>query len=324
MKPTRVEISYKTIIFTVLFLIALSLLWLIRDIILLFFVCFLLMLSLNPTINRLEKFKIPRTVSIFIIYAIVIAFFSFALAGIIPILVNQTSDLVRDLPSSLQNVQILGLSAVDLSSQFKILETIPADIAKTIVSIFSNIFSGFIILVITFYLLHERRNVDKYSLKFLGAKGQLTVRSVFEQLEARLGHWVNAELLLMTIIGILSYIGYLFLGLPYALPLALIAGLLEIVPNIGPIITTFIAALVGLTVSPFIALMTILWGIVVHQSENNFITPKIMKETVGLNPIITILSIATGAKLAGIGGALLAVPIYLAVETVVKVLSTRK
>jgi len=320
MKPTRVEISYKTIIFTVVFLLALAILWQVRDIILLFFVCFLLMLSLNPTINKLEKIKIPRAVAIFGIYILVIAFLSFTVAGIVPILINQTSELFRVLPSSLQNIQFLGFSAVDLSSQLKILESIPAEIAKTIVSVFSNILSGFVVLVITYYLLQERKNVNKYSLKYLGTKGQSIVQTIFDQLEARLGHWVNAELLLMIIIGVLSYIGYLILGLPYALPLAIIAGLLEIVPNIGPIITSFIAALVGLTVSPLVALLTILLGLIVQQTENNFIAPKIMKETIGLNPIVTILTIITGAKLAGIGGALLAVPIYLTIETVIRVL----
>lgn len=319
MQPQKIEITYKTIVFTTAFLLSLVVLWSIRDIIILLFICFILMLSLNPTITRLEKLRIHRAVAILFIYILVILFFAIALAGIIPILVNQTNDLIRVLPSSLNGVQVFGLSAVDLTSQFKILETIPSDIAKTIFSVFSNIFSGFVILVITFYLLQERKNIDKYSLKFIGPKSQQTISTIINRLEIRLGSWVNGELLLMTIIGVLSYIGYLILGLPYALPVALIAGLLEIVPNIGPIITTIIAALIGFTISPLTALFTVAWGLFVHQAENNLITPKIMKETVGLNPIITIVTIATGAKIGGIGGALLAVPIFLTIETIATV-----
>jgi predicted PurR-regulated permease PerM len=128
----------------------------------------------------------------------------------------------------------------------------------------------------------------------------------------------------MTSIGLLSYFGYLVLGLSYAIPLALIAGLLEIVPNIGPIIATTLAALVGLTISPLTALFAIIWGIVIQQAENNIIVPKVMKATVGLNPIITILTIATGAQLGGVGGALLAVPIYLTLETIISTLYNNK
>jgi predicted PurR-regulated permease PerM len=128
----------------------------------------------------------------------------------------------------------------------------------------------------------------------------------------------------MTTIGVLSYIGYLILGLNYALPLAMIAGILEIVPNIGPILTAVIASLVALTISPFTAVLTILFSLLIQQLENNFITPKVMKEAVGLNPIVTIFTIAMGAKLAGIGGAILAVPIFLTIQSVFKVLTEKK
>ena len=321
MKPQRIEISYKTIIFTVLFLLSLALLWSIREIIILFFVCFVFMEALNPTITAMEKIKIPRPVAIFLIYILIVAIFTFTIAGIVPILVDQTNDLIRVLPSAIQNINIFGLSAIDISSQLKILETVPKDVAMAVVSIFANILTGFVILVVTFYLLLERRDLEKHSLKITGsAKGQLIVAKIINRLESRLGSWVNGEIILMTIIGVLSYLGYLVLGLPYAVPLALIAGLLEIVPNIGPIITTIIAGIVGITISPLTGLLAMVWGLVVHQAENNFITPKIMKETVGLNPIITILTIAVGAKLAGIGGALLAVPVYLTIETITTVL----
>lgn len=320
MQPQKIEITYKTIVFTVAFLLCLALIWSIREILILLFICFIIMLALNPTVTKLEKYKIPRVLAILLIYIFVIAFFGIALAGIIPILINQTSELLKILPSSLENLQLWGFTAVDFSSQFKILETIPADIAQTVISIFSNIFSGFVILVVTFYLLIERKNLKQYSAKFIGLKNQKIVSDTFDHLELRLGSWVKGELLLMTVIGVLSYIGFLFLGLPYALPLALIAAILEIVPNIGPIISTTLAILVGLTVSPLTAMFAGIWGIAIQQIENNFIVPKIMKQAVGLNPIITILTIATGAKLGGVGGALLAVPVYLTLETIFHVL----
>ena len=324
MKPQKIEITYKTIVFTVGFLLSLWLLWYIRDVIILMFISLIFMEVLNPTVNALQRIKIPRFIAIIFIYAIVISFVGFTLAWIIPVLVDETGGLISILPTSLQNISFMGFSAVDLSSQFKILESLPANVAWTIASFFSNLFSGFLILVLTFYLLLERRHLDDYASKLFDGPGQSIVKIIFTQLEKRLGSWVNGEIMLMTSIGLLSFLGYIGLGLNYALPLALVAGLLEVVPTAGPIISTLLAGLVGLTMSPLTAVFALIWGIIVQQLENNFIVPKIMSATVGIHPIVTILTIATGAKLGGIGGALLAVPIYLTIETIIRNLNLGK
>ena len=324
MKPKRIEISYKTIVFTVIFLLSLVILWQIRSIILLLFISFIFMEALNPAVSRLEKIKVPRPLGILIIYILILATLSFTIAGIVPILVEQTAGLINSLPNMLQNVKIFGNNAIDLSSQFKILENIPTNIAKTAVEIVTNIISGFVIFFLTFYLLLEKKNFPKYSLSIFGENGKQKFLEIIDALESRLGHWVNAEFFLMTIIGICSYVAYLLLGLKYAVPLAIFAGILEAVPTLGPILATIVAAIVGFTISPLTGILTIAAGIVIQQLENNIIVPKVMKQTIGLNPLITILLIAVGAQLAGITGALLAVPLYLIIETVVKILVAKK
>lgn len=323
MKNIRVEISFKTIIFTTLFAVALALLWQIRSILILFFISFIFMEAINPTVNRLQKFKIPRILAILLIYAMILAVVFIAFAGIIPILIEQTTGLVKALPNIVQNFTIFGASAVDISSQLKIIEALPNNIANIALSIFSNLFSMLVIFVITFYLLLERKNFSKYGCALLGDGKCKRVIMVIENLEKRLGSWVNAELLLTTIVGILSYLGYLLLGLKFAVPLAIIAGLLEIVPNIGPIVSAVLAAIVALTISPLTALFVLILGIIIQQFENNIIVPKVMKETVGLNPIITIFILAVGALLGGVMGAILAIPVYLTVEVIVKAIISK-
>ena len=321
MKNGKIEISHKTIIFTVLFLLAIAFFWQIRSIITLLFISFVLMQAINPLVCRLEKIKIPRILAILIAYILIFVIISFAIAGITPILIEQTTGLINSFPQIIKSVKIFSENNIDLSSQFKILETIPSNIAKIAVSIVSNVFSGLIIFVITFYLLIEKKNFPKYGKSFFGEKGQTKFLKIMNHLELSLGHWVSAQLLLMTIIGVISYIGFSILGLKYAVPLAIIAGLLEAIPNIGPTITAIIAGLVALTISPLTALFTIIFGILVQQLENNFIVPKIMSKTIGLNPIITIILIISGGKLAGIGGAVLAIPLFLTIQSVFKGLS---
>ncbi|MEI8067492.1 MAG: AI-2E family transporter [Candidatus Shapirobacteria bacterium] len=320
MKTNKIEISQKTIIFTILFLIALGLLWLIKDVIVLFFVCFILMQAINPAVVRLEKFKVPRILGIVLIYLLILIAIVLSFAGIIPILIEQTTGLAKTLPDLIKNASFFGISTADLSSQFKILESLPGGIANTAFAILSNLFSAIVILMVTFYLLLERKNMGDYSIKYFGQNTGSKIKKIIDQLEIRLGSWVSAEVLLMIIIGILSFIGYSLLGLKYAVALALIAGILEIVPNIGPIISVILASIIGFTVSPTIGLLTILVGTIVQQLENNLIVPKIMKETCNISPVITILLLMVGAKLGGVVGAIIAVPIYMTAEVIFKTL----
>ncbi|MBU1118164.1 AI-2E family transporter [Patescibacteria group bacterium] len=321
MKPQKVEISYKTVVFTVAFLLSLVVVWQLRSLILLVFLCFIFMEGLNPAVTWLQKMRVPRILGILIVYAIIAAILFFSMAGLIPALVEQSTSLVNAIPSAIENIDLWGINPVDFSSQLKILENLPGNIASTAISIFSNLISVFVFFVITFYLLLERKNLEKYLVDAFGQKNKNMAFKIATRLEKLLGSWVGAELFLMLIIGALSYVGYLIIGLNYALPLAIIAGILELVPNVGPTVASIIAALFGLTISPLVAVLAVIWGIVVQQLENNFIVPKIMKETVGINPLITILLIASGIKLGGIVGAVIAVPLYLVIETIVRSLS---
>jgi len=112
----------------------------------------------------------------------------------------------------------------------------------------------------------------------------------------------------MTFIGSLTWIVLTLMHIPYALPLAVLAGLLEIIPTIGPIISAVPAVIVGLSISPTLAFAAVIGYILIQAIENNFLVPIIMQNAVGLNPIIVILAIVIGSKLMGIAGALLAIP----------------
>lgn len=324
MKNKKIEISYKNIVFTVGFLLGLVILWQIRTLIVLLFISFVLMMALNPSVTKLENRKIPRPLGIFILYIIILTIISFVVASIVPILTEQTTGLIQTLPQALKNVKLFGSNAIDLSSQFKILENIPGGIAKTAFSLVTNVFSGFIVLFLTFYLLLEKKNFSKYSFDVFGETGKQKFMLIIEKLEKRLGSWVNAELFLMSIIGIISYIAYLLLGLRYAVPLAIFAGLLEAVPSIGPTVATIIAALVGFSLSPLTGILTIIVGIVIQQLENNIIVPRTMRQTVGFNPLVTILLITAGAKLGGVMGAVMALPLFLTLQTIFQVLIDKK
>ena len=119
----------------------------------------------------------------------------------------------------------------------------------------------------------------------------------------------------MTMVGLLTFIGLSLIGVRYALPLSIIAGLLEVVPNLGPTISTIPSFLVALTQSYFLGFSTIALYFIVQQLENHIIVPMVMKKAVGLNPIITLIALIIGGKVGGAVGVVLAIPFTLFAET---------
>jgi predicted PurR-regulated permease PerM len=126
------------------------------------------------------------------------------------------------------------------------------------------------------------------------------------------------ELILMTVVGLLTYIGLTLIRIPYSLPLALIAGLLEVVPNIGPITAEVPAFFVGITLSPLLGLYTIFVAVIVQQLENHLIVPLVMKKVTGFHPIATLFFLVVGGTYAGVLGVILAIPLALVVLTIVE------
>jgi predicted PurR-regulated permease PerM len=176
-------------------------------------------------------------------------------------------------------------------------------------------------LVITFYF-SVQENAVKQFIVWLTPKGkeEKTVL-IIEKIQSRLGLWLRGQMLLSLIIFIITYVGLKILGIKYALVLALLAGFFEVVPYLGPILSAVPAVFLTL-ISPwggwFKALMVLVLYVVVQQAENNVIVPKVMARTVGLNPLIVIISILIGAKIAGVAGALVAVPVATALAVVLK------
>ncbi|MDP3955011.1 MAG: AI-2E family transporter [bacterium] len=320
--PRKVEISHKTIVFTVLFLLALWLVFQLRQIILVVFVAVILMSALNPTVDRLEKTRLPRWLAILFLYILLFAGFGLALSSIIPPLVDQTGNFVNRIILYLREVNLFGIdfktSIPQLSSQIGLLSS---DILRVTVGIFSNLTSLFFVLVVTFYLLLERKKLDRYLLVLFGEGGEKKADEFVDKIENRLGSWVRGQLILMTIIGVMTYIGLRLLGIEFALPLAILAAFLELVPTIGPVVSAIPAILVALTISPVMALAVTALYFLIQQLEGSVIAPKIMQKAVGVNPLMVILSLAVGFKLAGVAGAVLAVPIVLVLQVIVSEMS---
>lgn len=150
------------------------------------------------------------------------------------------------------------------------------------------------------------------------------VTHVLGKVRLMLGQWLRGQLSLSLIIGVMAYIGLTILQVPYASVLALLAALFEVVPYVGPVVAAIPAVFFAFTVSPVRALAVLLFYWAMQVLENNLIVPKVMQKAVGINPLISIISILVGAKLAGIAGALLAIPVATSVTIVIREIFARE
>lgn len=317
--PSKVEISHKTVIFTVLLLLGLWFLFFVREIILELFVALLLMTILEPLVAGLTRIKIPRALSVLITYILVIGIFGGMIALIAPTLVQQTTNFVTALPFYLSNIGINSTTSGEVIRGLLIqLGGFPGQVLDFTFSVFSNLVSVITVLVFAFYMLLTRDKLQD-SLGFLfGENKREKIGRLIDVLERKLGKWARGQLTLMLAIGLGTYIGLFLIGIPFALPLAILAGILEIIPILGPIVSAIPAILIGFGISPVVGLGVTAVAFLVHQLEGYVLVPKIMEKSVGVSPLIVLIAITIGFTLAGIMGIIISVPFVITLQVLAK------
>jgi len=317
--PEKIEISHRTIIFTLATLATSWILLKLLDVIFLIFIAFIFVSTLRSPVDFLVKRKIPRPLSIGIIYLVVIGLIILIFRVIIPPLIEQTSLLIENLPSLINQVNdiliINNISSDQISGSITgQLGNFGSNAVTITAGFFNSIFSIMTMFVITFYSLLYWEQITNMVKSLFTGENEKRAEKLIKNLEFGLGAWVRGQITLVIIIGVITYIGLALLGVPYALPLAIVAGLSEIVPVIGPIVGAIPAILAGFTVSPIIGIATVALYFVIQQLENNLIVPTVMRRAIGINPLVTILALIIGTKLYGIMGAVLAVPVAVTIK----------
>jgi predicted PurR-regulated permease PerM len=273
------------------------------------------MTILEPLVAILTKIKIPRAISVLITYILVIGVLGGIIALIAPTLVQQTTNFVYALPSYLSKIGIGSSVGSDLANGLLAqLGGVPGQILNFTFSVFSNFLSVITVLIFTFYMLLTRNRLQD-QLRFISSEEKRQrIGNLVDTLEKKLGGWARGQLILMLAIGLGTYIGLLLIGIPFAIPLAILAGIFEIIPFLGPIISAIPAILIGFGISPLIGLAVLAMAFLVHQLEGYVLVPKIMEKSTGVSPLIILVAITIGAKLAGIMGVIISVPFVITLK----------
>jgi predicted PurR-regulated permease PerM len=337
MPKQYISITTGTILRTIIILLALGFLFLIKDALALLFVSVILAAAFDPLVDQLQKFKIPRFVSIVGIYIVALSFVSWAIYLLSGPLTIQVVDMSKSFPDFYTNInQNLG-GSIDLNNIFnkevfnasfsnitKGVGQATSGIFNVLGSVFGGMISFFMVLVITFYLVVEEKSNKHFINSITPVKHQPYVSKLMSDIQQRMGYWLRGQLLLSLIVFVMVYVGLMLLGIKYALILALLAGIFEIVPFIGPWIAAIPGVFFAFAYSPGKALAVAIMYLLVQQLENNLIVPKVMGKTTGLNPLVVLIAIMIGARLGGIVGALLAVPVTLVIAVYVENLIGQK
>jgi len=310
-----------------------------RNVLLLLFVSIVLASALEPMIGFLrERLRIGRVGTILIVY---LAFFVVMLGlafVVVPAAVTQGQRIVASLPAFFEQVRVWSadLRPVALSTSITALvdsvaETFapapppgPDEVGKVGTAVAEGAVFLFTMLAIVFFWLVVHARLQRYTLAFLPAHRRAGTRRAWNEIETRLGLWVRGQLILMGAIGVATGTAYAVLGLPGALLLALIAALTEAIPIVGPLLGAIPAVLVAATVSPELALVVAVIYLVFQLIESNVLVPLVMRNTIGISPLLVLFSLLVGAAVGGLIGAFLAVPLAASFEIVLSRLQARE
>ncbi|MFC4401618.1 AI-2E family transporter [Gracilibacillus xinjiangensis] len=293
---------------------------------------------LNPVVDLLEKFRIKRIWGIIVLILAI----SGVLTGIIlltaPSIEAQIKDLVKNFPDLLKQFgnsmtgwvqnsflapyydegynwvmdrfsdipQLIGTS---ISDGFQGVQNVASTVTNTIVNLIT-------FPIILFFLLKDGKEFQHYVIKVFPPKFRTDTKQIFHNIDNQVGSYIQGQIIVASVIGILLFIGYLIIGLDYAFTLAIIAAVTNVIPYLGPMIAIIPAAIIAIVDSPFMLIKLAIVWVVVQFLEGNFVSPNIMGKTMKIHPLTIILVLLIAGNLFGVVGMILGIPGYAIVRVI--------
>ncbi len=279
--------------------------------------------ALEPVIGMGERVSIPRLATIALVYLLLLVAIGLALFLIIPPLVFQVTSLIQSLPEVLLNLETSLQSYTYLTGEpdvATLIQSWGSRLGQQLLGMLDELLvvplrlSGIVVIlvsipIISFYWLVDSVRIENTFLSLLPPAHRDDARVILAEMATKTGAWIRGQLIAMFTVGLLTFIGLWILGVPYALFLAVIAGLLEAIPFIGPPTSAIPSIVVALLISPILAGEVVVLYIIIQQVESNIIVPNVMNREVGLHPLTVLVAVWIGGSLLGLAGALLSIPV---------------
>ena len=324
---TTNQVVFATIFVVCVFLIF-WLLYRLQTVLFLLFVAMVLGTAIRPAVEWLYRRGVSRTGGVILVYIVMATLLTGLLATVVPLLADQTTQLSQTLPEIYATMRnwlidsgnrLLRNIGARVPAQLGLIlnnnpttEQVLGQVTGTVFYInllVRGILSTLAIFLLAYYWTQESNSVIRTILRLLPPHRKKEFREFFEHAEAKMGGYIRGQGILCLIIGAAAFLAYVLIGLPFALVLGIIAGVMEMVPVFGPALGAIPAFLVALSISPEKAIWVVIATILIQTLENMYLLPRVMKNAMGVSPIIVLLAMVAFGSVFGFAGVLLALPL---------------
>lgn len=330
----EIDISWQSILRLFIILFAFIAAWYFRQIIFVILLGFILASLLDRPIDYLEEKSKNRWLATFVVYFIFLTILGLVAYWFIPAFNNYIVGFLDFFPSWMNKETLIQLwqerETVEFSIQkwFGLLGISESQLSQFLVQssgllikILGGAFSAFFVLLLSFFINTEKKGIEKAIRLIFPSVYEDYAVYLWGKTRSKVGSWFFSQLILSTIVGGLAFISLKTLGVPQAEFLAILVALFDFIPYIGPLIIGFIAFLVGISQSFFLGISIIIIFIIIQAIEG-FVAPLLRAKTMKLNPLVIILAVLIGGKLAGVAGIIIALPLAAAAIELIRDIQT--
>ncbi|WP_424320532.1 AI-2E family transporter [Lacticaseibacillus chiayiensis] len=291
----------------------------------------------NPIVKLLQRLHISRNISILLIFLVVIGAIGLIIMAVLPNLIYQVTQFITNIPDFLKGLRsFIGKAShytwyqrLNIGKYVASLQISPSKLLSQVLGSFSSGLPGMIgslasivisiitIPVMLFYFLKDGENFVPSIQRLLPRRYHDEVATVFTRLNATLSHYIGGQAIECLFVGTFTFIGYLIIGMPYAYLLGFIAGLVTIIPYLGPYIGIAPALVIAATQGWTKVLLVVLVVVIIQMTDGNFIYPNVIGRSLDIHPLTIIILLMVASNLWGLMGTILAVPTYAVIKTVI-------
>lgn len=300
----------------------------------------LLYYLLNPIVDWLENLKVPRTISISIVFFLIVLLLVWGLGVAIPSIQKQIVSFAKNVPAYIQSIEkhVTDLLQDNRFAQFRPtvitimnqlneqvvsfaqkLSSSAVDWASNIISTASQIIVAILIMpFILFYLLRDGQSLKGHITKYLPTKWREPIGTVLSDVNSQLSNYVRGQITVAVVVAIMFSILFSIIGLSYPITLGIVAGFLNLIPYLGSFLAMIPAVILGLVAGPFMLVKVLIVFAVEQTIEGRFVTPLIIGNSLNIHPITILFVLLTSGQMFGVLGVLLGIPIYASIKVVLQ------
>ena len=331
MKINPIDITWSSLFRILAVLILAVTAYYIREVFVILFIAIIISSALHTPVQYLERKKIPRVLSVLMIFLIALAIVSLIVYAVAPVLIIQ-------LKYFLSNINELRIPLLDsfgtsdavsqlngqLNQWLNNLFYGGSDIVGFITSFAGNVLFVFVAVVLSFYLSISKCGIQRFIRSVMPIEKEEYAIDLYKRTRRKIGRWFTSQIIISFFVGSLTFISLLILGTDYALLLGILAAVLEIVPYVGPIVVGIVSFVVILPESATLAFIAVIIFFLIQQLENHVLVPLIVGRAIGIDPVMIVIAILAGGELAGLTGALVAIPVAIILQEIIDDWSLKK